>query len=319
MRNSGERLLRRTTSTEKELNQFARRSLNNHKHSMEPGKENINRFFPHAIDRSYYYSDKKLYNLRLIFMIQNGLHYFSSLYYYYAFKTFWEDLKFLTYWGWTLVLIFQILVVFVRPRSRKLELITSAIHHSAFTIQIFIALMFWCALLPSIFIGFDGAKVGSSPYYQYLGVFEHSFPAATIFFDYAVSTVVYSEHGWFLHTGVVIAYVVQSTLMYNILGIYIYPTPLSNFKDWKTYVAMFIWVILNIVLAYYLIALKKELNRKRNWYWNKVINQTIGDEVFDNIDKDEIYEDIMEHLKEDPEADGDLDQRPVSDYINLDN
>jgi len=86
------------------------------------------------------------------------------------------------------------------------------VHHSAFTIQIFIVLMFWGALLPSLVMGFDNSTiVDLGPYELYVGFFEHSFPAFTIFFDYSVSTISYKRHGYFLHTGVVIAYVVQST------------------------------------------------------------------------------------------------------------
>ena len=292
-----------------------------HRLTMAPSENVSKRFFPHSLDRSFYYDDKKLHNIRALFLIINSIHYFGSLYYYYA-STLFENLEYLTYWGWTLVLIFQAMVLFCKPRSRKMEIATQSVHHCAFTLQIFIATMFWVALLPSILFGFDGTAIPSSYYYQYIGFFEHSFPAFSIFYDYCVSTVKYTEHGWFLHTGVVIAYVVQSTLMYNLVGIYIYPTPLSNFKDWKTYVAMVIWIILNIVLAYYLMALKREFNRKRNFYWNGVIDELIASGVYeDDQNKDDIYEDIRIVEKgldpEEQNSDDSLPQKKISDYIKL--
>lgn len=132
---------------------------------MAPGENVVKRFFPHSLDKSFYFKEKVLHNIRMLFMIINATHYFSALYYYYMLKTFIVDLEFLTYWGWTLVLLFQFMVLFAKPRSKKMEIITQAVHHSAFTLQIFIALMFWAALLPSMFFGFEGSTIGSSYYY----------------------------------------------------------------------------------------------------------------------------------------------------------
>lgn len=111
---------------------------------------------------------------------------------------------------------------------------------------------------------------------------------------------------------------VQSTLLYNLVGIYIYPTPLSNFSDWKTYGAMGIWIVLNIVLAYYLMALKREFNHKRNFYWKKVIAELIASGVYEDGNKDDIYEEIKKTLEiEDKNSNENVPERKVSDYIKI--
>merc|ERR1711935_1213890 len=114
-------------------------------------------------------------------------------------------------------------------------------------------------------MGFDGNTIPSGSYTLYMGFFEHTFPAFCIMYDYKISCIRCKRHGWAAHTGIVVAYVVLSSLLWNLFGIFIYPTPLSNFKDWKTYVAMGGWVILNVVLSYYLMGLKNEFNRKMDY------------------------------------------------------
>jgi hypothetical protein len=245
-----------------------------HRQTCAPGRLVQARFWPHRMDRAFKYSEKCLHNTRMVFLIINVTHYFSQLYYY-STKIFWVNLEYLTFWGWSLVTMFFFCAVFFKPRSKRMLVFTSAIHHSAFTIQIFIVLMFWGALLPSVFLGFDGNKLPSGTYSLYMGFFEHSFPAFCIVYDYCISCIRYKRHGWAAHTGIVIAYVVLSTLMYNIFGIFIYPTPLSDFKYWTTYAAMGVWVILNIVLSYYLMSLKNEWNRKMDYRVRKELSERI--------------------------------------------
>lgn len=172
-----------------------------------------NRFYPHGCDKSFYFTEHKLHNIRMAFLITNIFHRMSDFYRVNVVRGIVEDMEYLTHWGWFLVIIFQFSVLILKPRGDKLKKWCSACHHSAVTIQIFIILMFWLALIPSALIEGTGSITLDFNYYTiYMGFFEHIFPAFTILFDYFVSKVEYSQHGLFMHTGIVIAYVVQSSL-----------------------------------------------------------------------------------------------------------
>ena len=65
-------------------------------------------------------------------------------------------------------------------------------------------------------------------------------------------------------------------------------------------------------------ALKREFNHKRNFYWKKVIDELIRSGVYEDGNKDDIYEEIKKSVEiEDKNPNENVLERNVSDYIKI--
>ena len=181
------------------------------------------------VDESTFYESRHtLHSIRVVLFTVSTLYWSVSLYSggIYGFLSY---CRYFTFWGQTMVNIYLFWVILYYPKKRVLSDSTITFQQAILTCETMIVVAFWCLLAPGM--GFDKAIT-------YRQVYDHVVPFLFMVHELVVTYGHYTIRGEILGVVIFLIYSCFNILICFAYDLIPYDTPISNPKDWPTYVAI---------------------------------------------------------------------------------
>lgn len=171
--------------------------------------------------------------------------------------------KFFTWWGMTMVWAYLFWVVFYFPKRKQMSKRTIIFQQAVVTCETMISLVFWTILAPSF--GFKESATFS-------GTYDHLVPLLIMLHEVMASYGTYDHKGELLGVGITLFYGIVNIILAFGFDIIVYPTPYTDSKNWRTYIAMPFNLLLTYGLARSYRVIKKKIVKKFHLGKQKNVN-----------------------------------------------
>lgn len=188
-------------------------------------------FNSHEEVSRYYDNNETLYRIRVILLFISTLHYGGDMFNY-GWKWLPLNLKYLTFWGKSLVQFYLLWVVLFFPKTRRVSNATLIVQQSILICQTYIVVAYWVILAPL----YGWAHV--SKYEN--GIYPHVFPFLFVLYEYVATNGEYGVKGEIGGIGIILIYTVWNGYLKIWHDIDVYKTPNSDPRDWdwKEYISI---------------------------------------------------------------------------------